>query len=93
MKVEAILDPQILLLGGSILVGIYLVRYLFLRTLLIDLIPVLFINPRGLISVLLFYSIPEANHINGFGEGALFLIILGSTLMMTVGLVAAIKRT
>ena len=44
------------------------------------------IAPRGLITVLLFYSIPESQRMAGLSEGVLFLVIVFTSLMMTVGL-------
>jgi hypothetical protein len=44
------------------------------------------IAPRGLITVLLFYTIPESQRMTGLSEGVLFLVIVFTSLMMTVGL-------
>ena len=64
-----------------------------LRTLLLgvispkNLLPELFISPRGLISILLFFSLPEELRIQNMESGLLFFIILSSGLMMTFGLI------
>ncbi len=62
--------------------GIYL--YFFAK---VDLRPVLFISPRGLISILLFFSIPDEYLLLGIDSGLLLSVILITNLIMTYGLV------
>jgi hypothetical protein len=50
------------------------------------LIPELFIAPKGLISVLLFYSIPQRLLIGEVSENILFVVILFTGIMMMIGL-------
>lgn len=73
--------------SGLIIIGILFVfRYITLR--LIDkklLFPALFIAPKGLITVLLFYSIPADKRIFGFAEPSIFVIIIISLLLMMGG--------
>lgn len=62
------------------------IRYISLRILDKDLIhPALFIAPKGLITVLLFYSIPEDKRIFGFSEPSIFILIIISCLLMMGG--------
>lgn len=42
-------------------------------------------TPKGLITVLLFYSIPEDKRIFGFAEPSVFMIIIISCLLMMGG--------
>ena len=63
------------------------IRYLYLRFIAkSDLIPELFIAPKGLITVLLFYSIPAQHHLGEVGESLLFVVILLTGVLMMVGL-------
>ncbi|MEE9438065.1 MAG: cation:proton antiporter [Saprospiraceae bacterium] len=72
---------------------IYIVRFVLLRgTLGNDLVPQLYIAPRGLITILLFYAIPEFMRIEAFSPGILLFIILGSSVIMTVSLIINKKR-
>jgi Kef-type K+ transport system membrane component KefB len=82
-----------LLWQGLLIVGVLtLVRYIYLRYVArTDLIPELFIAPKGLISVLLFYSIPSRLLIGEISENMLFVVILLTGLMMMVGLQLARK--
>jgi hypothetical protein len=41
--------------------------------------------PRGLITILLFYSIPSSFRLQQFNEGILLFIILATGLIMTAG--------
>ena len=88
VNLVSVLNLKVLVIGLVILAIIY-----FIRTILLgvvspkNLIPELFISPRGLISILLFFSIPEHLKIQNLESGLLFFIILTSGLMMTFGLV------
>ncbi|HOW51912.1 MAG TPA: cation:proton antiporter [bacterium] len=75
-----------LLVCTLISVGIYAVRYLFLRfAARAPIFPELFIAPRGLVTIFLFYSIPSSFLIKGFTDGMLFLVIVVTSLVMTFG--------
>lgn len=44
--------------------------------------------PRGLITILLFYGIPETFKLSKFNEGILFFVILVTSLIMMIGSLA-----
>jgi len=73
----------------AILIALYAVRFVFLKVLLWNktIMPELFIAPRGLITVLLFYTIPGQYSIGNFDSGVLLYTILFSSLIMMVVLV------
>lgn len=73
---------------GSVIIGItLLLRYLFLRIMLkIRSAPLTLIAPRGLITILLFYSIPASQRMEKLSEGVLFIVIVFTGLMMFIGL-------
>lgn len=73
---------------GSILVAVLLItRFLYLRFFLKEQVyPEVFFIPRGLITILLFYKIPEAMQLQQFSEGILFFVIMLSGLIMTLGM-------
>jgi NhaP-type Na+/H+ or K+/H+ antiporter len=77
-----------LLLQGVLIVAVLtLIRFVYLKYVArTDLIPELFIAPKGLISVLLFYSIPQPMLIGEVSENILFVVILLTGLLMMVGL-------
>lgn len=66
------------------LIVIYIVRFALLRVSLgSDIMPQLYIAPRGLITVLLYYAIPKSVQVEAFSEGILLFIIIGTSLVMT----------
>jgi len=73
---------------------VYIIRFLLLRsTLGADINPQLYIAPRGLITILLFYDIPDFCLVSGFSSGILLFIIIGTSLIMTVSLIVNKRRT
>jgi hypothetical protein len=82
-----LLSGNLLMQGLLIVAVLTLIRFLYLKYVSrTDLIPELFIAPKGLISVLLFYSIPEHLHMGEVSESILFIVILLTGLMMMLGL-------
>ncbi len=77
-----------------IILSIYLIRYIILRlTIGKDILPQLFIAPRGLITILLFFAIPEEAKVEGFDAGILLFIIIGTSLIMTGAMVYDKRRS
>jgi len=67
---------------------IYVIRFLLLRVSLgPDINPQVWIAPRGLITILLFYKIPEYLKFDLFSQGILLFVIIGTSLIMTVSLI------
>lgn len=86
MDINLLYDKQVLLLGSSIVGALFVLRFVYLRVVhRYDLLPELFYIPRGLVTVLLFYKIPEWQHIDQFAEGILFFVILATSLIMMLG--------
>ncbi|SDX61392.1 cation:proton antiporter [Hymenobacter psychrophilus] len=87
ITVSKLMSPQLLLQGVIIVVALTAIRYFYLRFIAkTDLIPELFIAPKGLITVLLFYSIPLEHLIGEVSENILFIVILLTGVLMMVGL-------
>jgi Kef-type K+ transport system membrane component KefB len=84
----ATLGNKEVLLIGSFVVGILIfVRYLYLKFVAkIDIFPELFISPKGLVSILLFYSIPVQSVIPSVSRGVLFYVICASSVLMAAAL-------
>lgn len=79
-------NPDVLMLGSAIVLALLALRFVYLRIVhKYDLLPELFYIPRGLITVLLFYKIPQWQRIEAFDEGVLFFVILATTLIMMIG--------
>lgn len=83
----------VIITGILILLTILLTRFVFLRFISkTNVIPELFIAPRGLITIILFYGIPPAFASSAFSPGILFFVILGSSLLMMIGLFLSEKK-
>jgi len=80
-------DRNVLLNGLLILFVIYLIRFAYLRLFRKEnVFPEGFISPRGLISILLYYHIPDKLKIAETGTAFLLLAVLGTSIVMTIGL-------
>ena len=79
-------NPAVWMLGSTIVLALLALRYIYLRIVhKYNLMPELLYIPRGLITVLLFYKIPEWQRIDTFDEGVLFFVILATTIIMMIG--------
>ncbi|HOW24805.1 MAG TPA: hypothetical protein PK711_03975 [Bacteroidales bacterium] len=86
-------DSRMVLYSAVILSVIYFLRAVYLKFISrTDLFPELFITPRGLISILLFLTLPQSLRIPGIDTGLLFLIILGSSIIMSLGILFSGKK-
>ena len=87
MKTEDILNPETFGIAIGISALIYLIRAMQLTYFKVKLMPLLFIAPRGLITILLFLSIPEANRIPFVSKALIIQVIVLSALFMMIGLI------
>lgn len=88
LDIQSLSDISIWQNALIIILCLFVLRTIILRFVVKDfLYPSLFIAPKGLINVLLFYSIPLDKRIFGFAESSLFAIIIISLLLMMGGTV------
>lgn len=89
------LDDQYILVNGLlILFTIYLIRFAYLKLFRKEnVLPEGFVTPRGLISILLYYNLPNELKIPEIGTSFLFVAVLGTSIIMTIGLMASKRRT
>ena len=81
-------DINVYLMGILILVFIYGLRFGVMAGLSKEqLKPGVLVAPRGLITILLFFAIPEELVIDSFNSATLLLVIIVSSVLMTVGLI------
>jgi hypothetical protein len=85
INARSLLDPTSLIIAGSIIAAILIIRIIHLKIAGMPLSPLLFIAPRGLITVLLFLSIPISRQIHFVNEVVLMQIILMSAIIMMIG--------
>lgn len=94
ISLASLFNLNVAMISVLIIASIYIIRYgvlaLFIGK---DILPQLYIAPRGLITVLLFYAIPENAIVEGFEAGILLFIIIGTSLIMTFAMIADKQRT
>ncbi len=89
IALASLLNLNVAMISLLILASIYAIRFVLLRLLLgRDFLPQLFIAPRGLITVLLFFAIPVEAQIVGFEPGILLFVIIGTSLIMTWAMIS-----
>ncbi len=86
-------DVKVVAIGGMIIVILYSVRFVnlkfFLKT---SIMPELLLSPRGLITILLYYSIPENYKISQFGDSIMLFVIFVSAVMMMIGAMSPVGK-
>lgn len=93
LNVESLFHLDILRNGLIIIVIIYLIRIIYQKIFVRSAtIAEYFLAPRGLISILLFFSIPEDLKLKGLGDGLLFFVILATSVIMTLGFFTIKKK-
>lgn len=81
-------DVLALITSLTILVLTYVVRYILLKSIVVkNISPQVWIAPRGLITVLLFFSIPDEWKNDAFSDAILLIVIIATSVLMTLGLV------
>lgn len=88
LELEDLIDLEAALISLLIVGVIFLIRYICLKLFRMkDSIIELFIAPRGLITILLFFSIPQSFHQGNFSPGILLYTILFTNVAMAIILV------
>lgn len=93
MNIYELNDWLVIANGVFILASIYGVRYIFLKIFRKDsTIPVLYVAPRGLISILLYYNLPDHLKLQEISTSFLFMVVLGTSIVMSIGLMSSKKE-
>lgn len=93
LDLTSLLNLYDALISLEIILAILAVRFISLKLFRIkDIMPELFVAPRGLITILLFFAIPLAYQYSGFGTGILLYTIILSSVIMAVALVVKGKE-
>jgi NhaP-type Na+/H+ or K+/H+ antiporter len=87
LDLGSLLDLNTALISLSLVAALYVVRLVCLRLFMKRINPEIFIAPRGLITVLLFFGIPEALVRDQFSSGILLYAILFTGIIMTIGMI------
>ncbi len=84
----SLVNFEVWLVSILVLAVLYGVRFAWFRLVIRkNIYPDIWMAPRGLITILLFYSIPENLAVAKFNEGILLLVILASSIAMAVSMI------
>jgi NhaP-type Na+/H+ or K+/H+ antiporter len=93
ISLTSLLNFEVALISLCVLAALYLVRYIFIKLFIRkDISPQVLLAPRGLITILLFFAIPEEYHTDRFDSGILLYTIIVSCIIMAAALVASGKK-
>lgn len=86
IQINSVFNKEVAIIGGLIVGTLFLVRLLYLSVFLkANIFPELFYMPRGLITIVLFYKIPDELKLSSFNESILAFVILATSLLMMIG--------
>ncbi|MCA0383719.1 MAG: cation:proton antiporter [Bacteroidetes bacterium] len=86
IQIELVFQADVALVGGMIVLALLLVRLFYLRVFMkANLLPELFFMPRGLITIVLFYKIPDVLKLSSFNESIIAFVILATSTLMMLG--------
>jgi hypothetical protein len=86
LQTSEILNQQTILWAIAITVGIFVTRAIMLKLMKIPLLPLVYIAPRGLITILLFLSIPAGYAIDLAVKSLIVQVVIITALIMMFGL-------
>lgn len=79
---------EVWIIGSLIVAVFFLIRFLYLRFFVhTNVFPETFFIPRGLITIVLFYKIPDAQKLTSFNDGILFFVILSTGIILSLGMI------
>ena len=92
IETSELLNTETILWAAAITFGIFANRWVFLKLFKLAIRPILFIAPRGLITILLFLSIPISQQTTLANKSLIIQVIILSALVMMVGLITTKKE-
>ena len=87
-----IMNTDTLIWAGGIVVAIFIFRAIQLKVFKLSFSPLLFIAPRGLITILLFLSIKPSQNIPFINKSLIIQVIIMTALIMMLGLITNKKQ-
>lgn len=87
IETTELFNVETIVWAAAITVSIFVFRYVFLTILKLPKLPLLFIAPRGLITILLFLSIPIGQRIAVANKSLIIQVIVLTALVMMTGLI------
>lgn len=92
IQTDELLNPQTAIWALAITGGIFVTRGIFLKLFGFPIVPGLFLAPRGLITILLFLSIPLSQTFKLVNESLVIQVIIFAALVMMTGMMFTKKQ-
>jgi Kef-type K+ transport system membrane component KefB len=89
IETNELINSETLIWSISITAGIFLLRALVLRIFKINLLPLVFISPRGLVTILLYLSIPASMTISLVNDSLIIQVIILTSLALMLGMLTS----
>ncbi|WP_040416719.1 cation:proton antiporter [Cyclobacterium qasimii] len=86
IETNELFNSETLIWSISITAGIFLLRALILKVFKINLLPLMFISPRGLVTILLYLSVPVAMSISIINDSLIIQVIILTSLALMLGM-------
>lgn len=87
IDIMSVVNLNVAITSMIIIISIYVLRWILLRIFSgKNLFPQVYIAPRGLITVLLFFAIPDVLKIEGFDDGIILSVIIATSVIMALAL-------
>jgi len=87
ISLSILADIHVVAIGSLVVAALLFIRYLYLKAFVRkSVMPELFLMPRGLITIILFYNIPAWLKSDSFNEGVILFVIIMTSVLMMVGL-------
>lgn len=87
INTSELINSETFLWAIAICLGIFIIRYLLFKLFKVNMNPLLFIAPRGLITILLFLSIPIGKELDFINKSLVIQVVILSTIVMMFGLI------
>jgi NhaP-type Na+/H+ or K+/H+ antiporter len=93
LSFASIFSIKVFLISCIVIAIIFLIRYVLLAIFVRrDIKPQLYIAPRGLVTILLFFAIPEQYMVEDFGSGVILFTIIATSIFMTISLIKSKEK-
>lgn len=86
IQTSELLNSETIIWAIGITIGIFVIRFIVLKLFRQSIVPLLFIAPRGLITILLFLTIPISQTIEIANNSLIIQVIILTALVMMIGL-------
>ncbi|MAY83222.1 MAG: sodium:proton exchanger [Flavobacteriales bacterium] len=93
ITLSSLYNFQVALISVALIAALYAIRFVMVKIFVQkDIFPQVFLSPRGLITILLFFAIPDEFKDPNFDSGILLYVIIISCIIMALALVMSGKK-